>query len=800
MEPQITRNNHYVPQWYQRGFLSKAQHKLHVLNLDPSCTTLQNGKDWSEPELKMLSPKLAFKELDLYTTRLGHTLNDEIERFLFGEIDTSGAAAVRAWIAGDMVQIHRRFRDFFEYLDAQKLRTPKGLDWILRHYNGLSHLELMLQMQALRQMHATMWTECVREIVSAAKASVKFIVSDHPITIYHPDFPPDAPECQYPGDPGIEMVGSQTLFALDADHCLILTNIEYAEDPKGASTISRRTNARFRGTSMARTDAFIRGRHLAEDEVEAINHILKARARKYVAASDPAWLYPERRCRLPWRDIGRILLPREGLWKFGGETYIGHNDGTTSYRDKFGRSSKAHEFLAKEPLGEDLLPEADCGCGSGLAFKDCCSGVPSHKRPTWKALSIRERNLILCRGIRGILELTKEKTWLDVRRTFSNDHVRRINGLFASLWPEDTQLAELLPRPQSKRSRALHLGMVDAGSLQSNVLGLLPYFDELVVVHPFINAHGLRPEFSPIQSPANFKEQTLRNAVVLLLLESEIASGRIHLVPDPMDYDVGFREEIKAIVGSAEERGELGPIDAEAAKQLAHDEHMRAIKRLPVQELRAYLKQRMADAPEGISDRDLESIVKLLKRELEEDHLSLLDPPSSSEEGGELRTYKGFGRETGLFIAALTGSFIYTTSDTQWERLHRTDGVHHYSPDPEWAEMTRALADLNVEVPVSAFTEVTVPSSAPFTREFLREMALALQDNASVQTNPIRPTYSPFGPEKSKEMLMLKIHPSVPLGGFQRTDVSRLVLTFGRMDDIAPVRLAIFLEQQASGS
>lgn len=742
MDPQITRNNHYVPQWYQRGFLSKAQHKLHVLDLDPECTTLPNGKELREPELKMLSPKLAFKELDLYTTRLGHTLNDEIERFLFGEIDKSGAAAVRAWIADDMVQIHRRFLDFFEYLDAQKLRTPKGLDWILKHYNGLPHLELMLQMQALRQMHATMWTECVREIVSAAKSSVKFIVSDHPITIYHPDFPPNAPECQYPGDPGIEMVGSQTVFALDADHCLLLTNIEYAENPKGASTLSRRTNARFRGNSMARTDAFIRGRHLAEDEVEAINHVLKARARKYVAASNPAWLYPERRCSLPWRDIGPILLPREDLWKFGGETFIGHNDGTTSYRDKFGRSSRAHEFLAKEPLGEDPPPEADCGCGSGLAFKDCCSGVPSHKRPTWKALSIRERNLILCRGIRGILELTGETTWLDVRRAFSNDHVRRINGLFASLWPEDTRLTELQPRPQSKRSRALHLGMVDARSLQSNVLGLLPYFDELVAVHPFINAHGVRPEFSPIRSPANFKEQTLRNAVVLLLLESQIASGRIHLVPDPMDYDAGFREEIKAIVGSAEERGELGPIDTETAKQLAHDEHMRAIKRLPVQELRAYLKRRMADVPEEISDNELESIVKLWKRELEEDHLSLLDPPSTSAVGGELRTFKGFGRETGLFIAALTGSFIYTTSDTQWERLHRTDGVHHYSPDPEWAEMVCALSDLNVEVPVSAFTEVPAPSGAPSTREFLREMALALQDNASVQTIPIRQSYS----------------------------------------------------------
>ncbi|WP_372732761.1 hypothetical protein, partial [Novosphingobium sp.] len=77
-----------------------------------------------------------------------------------------------------------------------------------------------------------MWSEGVREIVSAATSPVKFLVSDHPVTIYHPKLSPDATECQYPGDPGVELVGSQTIFALNASHCLILTNLEYAENPE----------------------------------------------------------------------------------------------------------------------------------------------------------------------------------------------------------------------------------------------------------------------------------------------------------------------------------------------------------------------------------------------------------------------------------------------------------------------------------------------------------------------------------------------------------------------------------------
>ena len=45
-------------------------------------------------------------------------------------------------------------------------------------------------MQGIRMMHCTIWTEGVREIVSAEDADVKFIISDHPVTIYNHAVPP----------------------------------------------------------------------------------------------------------------------------------------------------------------------------------------------------------------------------------------------------------------------------------------------------------------------------------------------------------------------------------------------------------------------------------------------------------------------------------------------------------------------------------------------------------------------------------------------------------------------------------
>jgi len=793
MQQQISRDNHYVPRWYQRGFMAKSQHKLHVLNLHPAATLLPNGQTIWEQEVEKLGPKLAFKELDLYTTRLGQTLNDEIETFLFGKIDRRGADAVRAWIAGDHVQVHRTFHYFFEYLDAQKLRTPKGLDWILKHYKGLPQLELMRQMQALRQMHATMWSECVREIVSAVKSSVKFMVSDHPVTIYHPKLPPDAAECQYPGDPGVELVGSQTVFALDENHCLILSNLEYAEDPAKADVLSRRTNARFRGNSMARTDAFIRDRELTDTEVHAINLVLKSRAKKHVAASNPEWLYPERHCKLPWADIAPILLPNKDMWRFGGEIYIGHQDGTSSYYDKFGRTSKAHEFLTKVLLTEDPAPDAPCGCGSGIVFYDCCADVEPHKRPSWSVMSIRERNLALVRGINRILQLNEEKTWLDVRHNLSDDHVRRIHELFAALWPTDTRLIELLPIPQSKRSRALYLGMVDARTISTKVTGMLAYVDELVLVHPFVNANGVRPEFSPIQHPAQFREQTLRSVFSLMLLEPDIRAGRVHLGPDPIDYDAGFRGEIMAITEQAADKTELGPIDQALAQALGHDEMMRFIKRLPPVEMKAYLKRSIPDDSQKLTDADIDSVVRLWKRENEEDPFALFDPPSSSAESGEFKIFKGFGRETGLFIATLTGSFVYTDSDTHWMRLHDSDGIHCYEPDPAAEEAVCQMANLDIEVPTLTYRHQVEPAAARETRALLRNVALALLAGEVLQASPSASAEA-ASPPGDEGLLTFKLRASVPVGGFQRIDVSRLVLTFGRIDDVAPVRLALFLQ------
>ncbi len=275
-------------------------------------------------DVHIWSPRNCFWKKDLYTTAFFGIPNDEIERYLFGKIDTFGSPALHALIDHDIARLHQLFIKFFEYMDAQKLRTPKGLDWIRSRYPALTHLELLIEMQRLRQMHCTMWIEAVREIVSAEDATVKFILSDHPVTVYNYACSPTSEQCKYPNDPSIALKASQTLFPLDLDHCLILTNLEYADDPIGVDPLSNRTHARFGGQTLAKIDTMIRTRRLADAEVTAINFVMKTRSRAHIAAARKEWLYPEVNFRGSWLDIRGVLLPpKDELWEFGGEVFVG---------------------------------------------------------------------------------------------------------------------------------------------------------------------------------------------------------------------------------------------------------------------------------------------------------------------------------------------------------------------------------------------------------------------------------------------------------------------------------------------
>lgn len=800
MPQQISRKNHYVPKWYQRRFFSNNSNKLFYLSLSPS-KQLPDGRIIRYRSVSELPPSSCFCQQDLYITQFGEILNDEIERLLMGSIDTEGAKAISAISDGNPSAVHDALQPFFEYLDTQKLRTPKGLDWIKSQYPGLTQVELMVEMQGLRQMHCTMWAEGVREIISAEDSDVKFIVTDHPVTIYNAAFPPESPSCIYPGDPPIELIGSQTVFVLDENHCLILTNLEYANNRDDVDLTARRTNARYRGQGIVRTDAYIRTRKFNRDEVISINYLLKRRAHKFIAAGNKDWLYPEQHFAGDWSAIGKILLPRDELWRFGGEIYVGYKDGSVHYQDEFGRTSGAHKYLRKKRK-TNIGSNDFCGCGSGRKYKKCCQDRPEQDRPTWDVYSIRERNLMFCRAVQGILGLDKGKTWEDVRRNLNDDQVKEIHEVFGSLWTKDTEIASLLPRPNQNISRGIYLGTIDPRTVATNAIGLLTYVDEIILPNPFINPAYIRPEYSPTHSPAQHKEQTIKNVILLLTLEPFIHAGMIHLIPDPMDFNEEFRRSVWSMADERTKNWEPSEEDMQQFKHLNTDDFKRSICRLPEQSQRRQLRQ----ADPDIKDEMIEKVLALMKKQHEEDPLALLQPMELGQDNAQLKIVKGFNLEVALFLAGLTGAFVYTDMLLHWRHLHEhTRAGSTPQTNASWSPLTDAIKTITfpMQYDINKLMKNRLSGGQSGSiRSLITRLLGSMLDNSTPASlnsmvtqldSAVKRMQQKWQEQSFESVLDVQFEFSVPTAGFENNAVRRLIVTFGRAKDIRIVPIAMLL-------
>lgn len=661
------RNNHYVPKWYQERFLEVGRQTFVYLNMKPPQRTLSGGRVITEKAKFHAHPSRAFEQRDLYSTFFGTSVSDEIERRLFGAIDSRGSKAIPAFTMPDVTEWHRHFRTLFEYIDIQKIRTPKGLDWLKAQYPDLTQNELMFEMQGIRMMHCTIWTEGVREIVSAEDSDVKFILSDHPVTIYNHAVPPEATSSAYPNDPSIVLRASQTIFPLSRNHCLILTNLEYARDPS-TNPLDKRTFARSFRNSMVRTDAFIRTRRLSPQEVAQINYVLKARARQYVGAGREEWLYPEKTVSGSWSDLRSVLLPPEDqLWHFGGEMYARFEDGRVYYQDEFGRTEKQSDFLKKQLPAKPLRPGEACGCGSGRPYKACCKSKPVALRATWTELSIRERNLLLYNGIANVLDFKQTSDWTQIRRDLTDEKISEIYKLYQALWPLETDLLQLLPKPDGV-ARAVYTGYIHPEAITEFALGASLYFGELLIQHPFLHAGTVKKEFSPVESPSSFRQEFLKAVLFVLTVMPLVDAGLINLIPDPCNFDHHLRDQMFEMAKARASGIARDPREAARMEELLKQDFLRTQMSLPPDALRYQISRTSPDLDEA----GLEEVLQGIGRLKEHDPLADLKDGTlpAGEKGGRMHLIQlAPNFEMAMYLAQATGSCIVTDSVSRWNEI-----------------------------------------------------------------------------------------------------------------------------------
>ncbi|OWQ46619.1 hypothetical protein CDL60_14255 [Roseateles noduli] len=358
----FTTSNHYVPQWYQERFIpeDRKERRYHYLDLHPERVVHAGGGFHFRKERRVLGPVNCFEQSHLYTVFFGADATDTIERNFFGPLDSAGCVALPAFL--DYVwheNEHHTIHDFIDYLGAQKLRTPKGLDFLKHAAKGASHRRALLYMQQLHQVYVTMWMEAIWEVVSCDESPTKFIVTDHPVVTYNKGLFPQSKACQYPLDAPIELLGTHTIFPLSLNRCLVMTNLGYVRNPN-VNPVRSRLNARSYENTVFDMRSVQTGRQLPERDVIAINYILKSRAKRYIAAAEKEWLYPERHfAKTMWNKLGDrfFLMPDPRKMHFHADTYMGFKNGASLAVDEYGRrpNTKDRGILAFRSKEQDTF-------------------------------------------------------------------------------------------------------------------------------------------------------------------------------------------------------------------------------------------------------------------------------------------------------------------------------------------------------------------------------------------------------------------------------------------------------------
>lgn len=334
------RNNHYVPIWYQKRFVNDPVNdsKIHYLDLDPPKVFDSKGHVRTLNELRHSGFRSCFSEQDLYTTQFGDRLSTEIEKRFFGDVDTLGKRAVEyfnnftyPWdgthLSNEMVL----------YMSVQKLRTPKALEWLSNEFSAENRNLLLHGMIRLKQLHCAIWSECVWLIADASNSETKFIISDHPVTVYNRACGPQW--CKRNGDPEMWLNGTHTLFPLSQNKILILTNPSWVRNPYQNEKTFRPNPNPFRNSIFKVTDIQIK-RMLSEQEVREINFIIKSQARQYIAAGNKDWLYLEKYVsKSDWYNYGNgyLLMPDPRVVHLGGQIIWGGGPGPRGAMDEYGR-------------------------------------------------------------------------------------------------------------------------------------------------------------------------------------------------------------------------------------------------------------------------------------------------------------------------------------------------------------------------------------------------------------------------------------------------------------------------------
>jgi hypothetical protein len=563
---------------------------------------------------------------------------------------------------------------------------------------------------------------------------------------------------------------------------------------------------------MTRIDAFIRTRKLNAQEVAQVNFVLKSRARRFVGAGRKEWLYPEKTVSQPWGDLRKTFLPpKNELFHFGGEMFVKYESGHVHYQDAFGRTEKPREFLIKKPPEKPLRPGDVCGCGSGNSFKACCQSKPEALRPSWNEPSIRERNLMLQNGIEKVLKLDGQKDWIQIRRELTDEQIKEIYFLYEALWPLETDLLALLPKPDGI-ARAVYTGSIHPLSITDFALAAPMYFGELIVAHPFIHSGVMAKEYRPTENPKHYRQEFLKTILFFINVMPLVHRGLVNLIPDPCDFDIHLRKQTMDMARERSSAVRLDPDKEPRLKKQIEEDYKRGLMLMPPDALRRQIRK----LNPNIDDEQVEATMRFVERKKELDPLAALQEGSfeGGKEGGQMTLFRlAPNFEMTMYLAQATGSCIVTDSPYRWSEVNRAIRRRVKTTTPGLATLAADIKRAKFGFPQNVTDVIDHASKEKCAGypDLLRDLFRYLSNFEERGAKPNREaqfigrfakTHAAAQADLKKSGVSVKegrISCAFPPDGIQDNTINRLLLMSSSERHLSSVPMAFFIEEHGAG-
>jgi len=412
---------------------------------------------------------------------------------------------------------------------------------------------------------------------------------------------------------------------------------------------------------------------------------------------------------------------------------------------------------------------------------------------------------MLYKGITDILGLNQDRDWLEVRRTLTDNHIREVHLFYRALWPIETDILQLLPKPDG-RPRAVYTGFLHPTAITDFALGSALYFGELIMENPFVHAAHIRPKFSPIENPRAYHQEFIKNVVLFLTLMPLVETGYVNLIPDPTAFDLHLKEQMMqmAVQRSASVKASL---DLEPRMmELSKLDQQRNMMSMSDDGLRGQIRR---SSPE-LSDNEIDDAIAYMRRERDSDPLAAVQDGLLDHEGGQLNLLKMAPNfEMALYLAQATGASIVTDSPHRWREIQLAvarQGGGRPMRIPACATAMAATTLGFVNDPSDFFTAAGTggfEAYPPLMGDLFRY--LAKLDQRGIKPNyeaglaaRLARLHRTSQTQLNKEVKFFshgRVHGMFPADGIQDNTVNRLLLMSSSEHHLPSVPMAFFIEQ-----